>query len=108
MSELLNTAIGPFTAKIWLGILSLALIAAGTVVVISKNRDEKLVDAGREAGASDAVRQGQDITLDQNRKANDAGNKVRDNRDGALYAQCMRNATDATRANCEQFRPVSD
>lgn len=108
MIALPDTVIGPLKAKVWLGILSVVLIIAGTIVVVAKNRDEKLVETGREAGASDATAKGHETTLDQARRANDAGNQVRDNRGDALYRGCLLDATAESRANCERFKPLSD
>lgn len=106
MTALLDTVIGPLKAKVWLAIVSLALVIAGTAVVISKNRDAKLVDTGREAGSAGAVARGHETTLDQARRANDAGNQVRDNRGDALYRSCLLDATAESRVRCERFRPL--
>lgn len=108
MKDLLNTVIGPFTAKIWFGLLSLALIVAGTAVVIAKNRDTKLVDTGREAGTAGAVAEGQKSILDQVGKANEAEDQVRRSGGAERYERCLRYATADTRANCDALRPVPD
>lgn len=108
MKDLLSGAIAGVSNKIWLAIISLALVIAGTVVVISKNRDTKLVDTGREAGSAGAVARGHETTLDQARRANDAGNQVRDNRGDALYRSCLLDATAESRVRCERFRPLPD
>ncbi len=108
MSALLDTVIGPLKAKVWLGILSVVLIIAGTIVVIAKNRDEKLVETGREAGTAGAVAEGQKSILDQVGKANEAEDKVRRGGDAEHYERCLRYATADTRANCDALRPVPD
>lgn len=108
MKDLLNTAIGPFTAKIWMGLLGIVLIAAGTAVVIAKNRDAKLVDTGREAGSAGAVAEGRKIILDQVGKANEAEDQVRRGGDAERYQRCLRYATPDTRANCDALRPMPD
>lgn len=108
MKELLGTVIGPFTAKIWLGILGIALIIGATFVVMSKNRDAKLVETGREAGTAGAVATGQAAILKQVERANNAEQEITRGGDAARYDRCLRNATPDTSANCERFRPVSD
>jgi hypothetical protein len=108
MKDLLGTVIGPFTAKIWLGLLGLALIIGGTVVVISKNRDEKLVDTGREAGAATAVVAGQADVLNQVERANDAEQEIAAAAESAAFDRCVRNSTPRSRASCDRFRPVPD
>lgn len=108
MKDLLGTVIGPFTAKIWLGILGLALVGAGMFVVISKNRDNKLVETAKDSGAAEAVVAGQANIIDQVEKANEAEQEVRTGGDADRHARCLRNSTPDTRANCERFRPVPD
>lgn len=92
------------TSKVFLWIIGLALVVGGTIVVISKNRDEKLVATGKEAGSSTAVAAGQAVTLDQTEKANAAGNEVRNDRGNARYDECVRDSTPATRGNCARYR----
>lgn len=108
MKELLGTVIGPFTAKIWMALLGLALIVGGTLVVISKNRDAKLVDTGREAGGNAAVVEGQRDILSQVERANNAEQEITRGGDAAAYDRCLRYATADSRAGCERFRPVLD
>lgn len=104
LHELLNTALGPFKVKIWLAIVAGLAMIAFAAIKIADNRDKRMIETAQESGAVKAQSEGKSTTLKQNKDANDAGNKVRDNRDGALYAECLRSSTDATRANCEQFR----
>lgn len=108
MKDLLQTITGAVTSKVFLWALGLALILGGTLVVISKNRDAKLVDTGREAGSAATVATGQAAILEQVERANDAEEEVARGGDAARYDRCLRNATADTRANCERFRPVPD
>lgn len=97
------------SSKAFAWALGLALIVGGTLVVISKNRDNKLVSTGREAGAATAVVAGQGQILTQVERANDAETQVRRGGDAARYDRCLRsNASAETRVNCERFRPVPD
>lgn len=106
MKDLLGTVIGPFTAKIWLGILGIALIAAGTFVVIAKNRDNKLVETGRKAGASEAVTKGHESTLGQLKDANDAEQGIRagGERNADRYNQCLQDSDRP--GSCARYKPL--
>lgn len=108
MKDLLGTVIGPFTAKLWLGLLGLVLIAAGTFVVIVKNRDARLVETAKDSGAAEAVVIGQRDILGQVERANNAEQEVHRGGDAARFDRCVRNSTPDTRANCDRFRPVPD
>ncbi len=108
MKEVLSGIIAPFTSKIGMSLLALALVIAGTIIVINKNRDTALVDGGREAGKAQAESAGQKSILDQVGKANEAEDKVRRGGDAERYERCLRYATVDTRANCDALRPVPD
>jgi hypothetical protein len=108
MKDLLNTAIGPFTAKIWLAILTALALAAWAVVQIADNSDRRKIEVAKEAGAAGAVIGGQRDILDQVERANNAEQEIHRGGDADRHERCLRIATDATRANCERFRPVPD
>ena len=108
MPEILNTVIGPFTAKIWLAILTALALAAWAVVEIADNSDKRKIDVAKEAGAADAVIGGQRDILTQIERANNAEQEVGRSDAVTRYERCLRIATDATRPSCERFRPLSD
>lgn len=90
-------------------VLGIALIAAAsaTVIAVADNAVEDTLNTAKNAGASEAVVAGQKTTLSQNKDATDAGNEVRDNRGNAMFDECVRSATPATRANCDALRNVT-
>ena len=94
------------TPKGWLVIGAVALLIAGVtaVVLISDNRDKRLIETAETSGESKAVTRGYETTLEQNGKANEAGNQVRDGRGNAVFDECVRSATPETRINCDAFR----
>ena len=106
LSAIATAALKPLWAKLLAAAIPLALIAAGAWIVINRERDERLVDSGREAGAATVVIEGQKQTLDQSRKANEARNDIRNDRDNARYDECLRSASAATRDNCVIFQQV--
>lgn len=110
IDTILNGALFGVKGKIWLVILAALAFAAGVVIVIADNAVEDTLNTAKEAGAATAIVEGHKTTLEQTGKANEAGNQVRDNRDNAVYDQCVRAATAATRINCEAFRnePLPD
>lgn len=108
MKNLIDGALGFVTSKAFLALVAIATVLAAAMIVIAKNRDNRLVETGREAGASGAVAEGQRDILDQVERANDAENEIVRSGDAGRYERCLRNATDATRPNCERFRPLPD
>ena len=93
---------------IWIGALLLIASAITTVVLIADNRDKRLVETGREAGASSAVIEGQRDVLGQVERANNATAEIRSSDNAARHERCLRNSTPATRANCKRFAPLPD
>lgn len=108
LEGLLSGALKPLWAKALAALIPLAMIAAGAWIITEKNRDKKLVETGKEAGAAGAVVDQQNETLTQIERANDAEDQVRRSDDAGRYERCLRLATAETRANCERFKPVSD
>jgi len=108
LGELLNTGFGPFKVKIWLAILAAMMLAAGVVVKVIDNRDERLIDTAKDAGSAGAVIEGQKDTLDQVERANNADREIDRGGDAARYERCLRNATAESRANCDRFAPLPD
>ncbi len=94
------------TSKLFLWALGLSLIVGGTLVVINKNRDTKLVTTGKEAGAATAVVAGQEAILNQVEAANNAEQEITRGGDAAAFDRCVRYATADSRAGCDRFRPV--
>ena len=101
LSAIAAAALKPLWAKLLAAAIPLALIAAGAWIVIERERDERLVDSGREAGAAMVVIEGQKQTLDMNRKANDAETEIRRGGDVAVDG-CVSNAR-GDASGCERF-----
>jgi hypothetical protein len=91
----------------WLLIVVAALVGLGVWLSAREAADDRRNQA---IGATKAISAGQTVTLQQNKEANDAGHKVRDNRGSAVFDECVRSATAETRVNCERFRnqPLPD
>ena len=96
------------TPKGWLVIGAVALLVAGVtaVVLISDNRDERLIETAETSGESKAVTRGYETTLSQTKDANDAEQDLQrgGDRSAAKYDQCLQDAR--TKSRCEQFRPL--
>ena len=75
--------VGRFISSIaptgWIAIGVVALLIAGVTaaVLISGNRDDRLIDTAHKGGAADAVITGQNTTLNQLGDANDAQQEIR-------------------------------
>lgn len=103
---------GWFTAlaqgqKIALGVVVLLLI--GAVIVIANSWFDKTLDRAEEKGAGAAIQAGQDLTLENVGKANEATDKIERDVDSARYLECLRGTR--TPRNCERYRqdePVPD
>ena len=95
------------TPKGWLiiGAVTLLVSAVTAVVLIADNRDKRMIETAEQGGATKAVVEGQDRILQQVERANDAESEVDRSDDAARYERCLRNATPATRANCQRFVP---
>lgn len=97
-----------FGAPRWL--LGLAIILAiGGLAAYVANRLESTVDTisntARDAGKAEAVAAGQETTLNQVEKGNEAATQIRDNRGLARFCQCVRSATPETARNCVRYLP---
>ena len=109
----LLSSVGRFIGSIaptgWIAIGVVALLIAGvtTAVLISGNRDDRLIETAQESGAADAVISGQNTTLDQLGDANDVEQEIRTGgeRSAARYDDCMRNSRRP--ASCERYRPAT-
>lgn len=108
LGNLLDMGLGPFKVKIWFGLAAFLAMVAFVVIKIADNRDERMIDTAKEGGAASAVIEGQNDTLSQVEKANEAERKIDRNGDSDRYARCLRNSTEASRANCARFKPVPD
>ena len=104
MEAITSTVFGTLKGKIAMGLLAFGLIAAGIAIKIASDRDQKMINTAASAGASAAVAAGQKTTLKQNKDASDASNQIRNDVGDAVYNQCLRSATSATRTNCESLR----
>lgn len=109
-----SLAIGKFFASItpkgWLviGVAAALVAAVAAVVIISDNRDKRLVETAEGAGAADAVITGQNRTLDQLGDANDAEANLRagGERNADRFNQCLQ---DSRRPEaCERYRPRAE
>lgn len=108
LAELLSTSLGPFKVKVWLGILVALAMVAGVIITIADNRDKRMVDTAKDAGAASAVIQGQQDTLEQVERAKNVEDEIARGGDADRYERCLRNATARSRANCARFKPVPD
>ena len=93
---------------IWIAAVSVLVGAAFVVIEIADNRDKRMIETASEAGANEAVVEGQRDILSQVERANNAEQEINRSGDADRYARCLRNASPDTRANCERFRPVPD
>lgn len=88
------------------GVLGVVLIAA---LFLSLREQERKDDkANQEIGETKAVNAGQEATLNQVERANDAEAKIRTSGDAGKYERCVRYSSPDTRANCAAFAPVPD
>lgn len=87
--------------KIAIGLIVLLFIAA--LIIIANNWFDETLDRAEEKGAGAAVQAGQDLTLDNVEKANEATIEIERDVDGAKYRECLRGTR--TPGNCERYRP---
>ena len=106
LSAIVSAATKPLWAKLVLALVAIAPIAVGGWLAYQKYHDRQLVETGEIIGTERAVRQGHEQTLDESRKANEARNDIRNDRDNARYDECLRSASAATRGNCVIFQQV--
>lgn len=97
-----------FGAPRWLLGLGILAVLVGGVAYVA-NRLESTVDTisttARDAGRAEAVADGQETTLNQVEKGNEAATQIRDNRGLARFCQCVRSATPETARNCVRYLP---
>lgn len=89
---------------VWLAALAAIGAVAFVIIQIADNRDKRMIETASEAGASGAVIEGQNTTLQQTGDANEAGNEVRDDRGNARYDECLRSVAETHRGFCERYR----
>lgn len=106
MKDLFASIRGSLSGKLLPWIIGLALVAAGTFVVISKNRDNKLVETGRQSGASEAITKGHESTLGQLKDANNAEQDIRASgeRSDARYLGCLQDSDRP--GSCDRYKPL--
>ena len=101
--------IGSIAPKGWIAIGLVTLLIAGVTaaVLISGQRDDRLIETAQEGGAADAVISGQNTTLDQLGDANNAEQEIRNagERSAARFDDCLRN--NRREGACERFRPIA-
>ncbi|TXH79699.1 MAG: hypothetical protein E6Q77_12120, partial [Rhizobium sp.] len=91
-----------FGAPRWLfGFVILIAIAGLTAYIVGKvgSTVETISTTARDAGRAEAVAAGQETTLNQVEKGNEAATQIRDNRGLARFCQCVRSATPETARN---------
>lgn len=95
-----------FGAPRWLLGLGI-LLALGTIAaVIVSNIDstvKTISTTARDAGRTEAVVEGNKVTLDQVEKANEAATEIRNDRGDARFCECVRGATKDTARNCVRY-----
>lgn len=97
-----------FGAPRWLfGLVILIAIAGLTAYIVGKvdSTVETISTTARDAGRAEAVAAGQETTLNQVEKGNEAATQIRDNRGLARFCQCVRSATPETARNCVRYLP---
>lgn len=97
-----------FGAPRWLfGLVILIAIAGLTAYIVGKvgSTVETISTTARDAGRAEAVADGQETTLNQVEKGNEAATQIRDNRGLARFCQCVRSATPETARNCVRYLP---
>ena len=97
-----------FGAPRWLfGLVILIAIAGLAAYIVGKvdSTVETISTTARDAGRAEAVAAGQETTLNQVEKGNEAATQIRDNRGLARFCQCVRNATEETARNCVRYLP---
>lgn len=82
-----------------LGVLAIG-VAVFAFIQAADKRHENTIEIAKEAGASEAVAAGQDLTLKQIGNANEAGIKIRNNVSTSRFCECVRSATRSTSGNC--------
>ena len=89
----------------WVPIAIIALFIAWLFYFTVTSLFDKSLDTAKEAGATGAVLQGQNQTLDQLKDANDAETKLRTDgpRSAIAYAECLRN--NRNYPACERYNP---
>ncbi|TCD04287.1 hypothetical protein EYB45_08555 [Erythrobacteraceae bacterium CFH 75059] len=80
--------------------------AAATLVTITDNRDRRLADTARDAGAAATTVEQQRSVLEQIERAHHAEMEIDRGGDAGRYERCLRDATHDTRAHCDRFKPV--
>tara|TARA_B100002049_G_scaffold107410_1_gene79211 strand:+ start:96 stop:431 length:336 start_codon:yes stop_codon:yes gene_type:complete len=92
----------------WVWLAGLAIIAAIAFVVIeiADNRDKRMVETAQESGATGAIVDGQNQTLDQIGKANEGRNEITGGRSAADYEQCLLDSAPGYESSCERFKPL--
>ncbi len=109
MKAQIGRLIGSIAPKGWIALVVVALLIAAVTaaVLISDNREERLIDTAKDSGAAEAVITGQTTTLDQLGDANDAEQDLRSGgeRSAARHAECLRNSRRP--AACERYRPLA-
>lgn len=110
---MIGTAFAAFQAlstgkKVIGGLVALLAIGAMvfTVISVANNWYDKTVENAEETGSLKAEKAGQDLTLEQIGKANDAENKIIRNIDNAKFVECLR----GTRipSSCDRYKPVEN
>jgi hypothetical protein len=95
-----------FGAPRWLlGLTVLALLAGSTAWIVGKINStvETISTTARDAGRTEAVVEGNKVTLEQVEKANEAVIEIRNDRGDARFCECVRGATKSTASNCVRF-----
>lgn len=84
-------------------LLALAIGAAiFTFIKVQDAKHENTIEVAKDAGAAEALKAGQDLTLEQIGEANEAGNEIRNDVGYSRFCQCVRSATASTASNCDK------
>ncbi|MCB2079628.1 MAG: hypothetical protein KDE55_18270, partial [Novosphingobium sp.] len=90
-------------AGAWLAIVAGLGLLVFTTVRVFDNAVEDGLDTARQAGATDAVKTGQDTTLSQIGDANNASDQIRNDAGLARFCECRLSATPDTARYCVRY-----
>ncbi len=75
------------------------------IIAVANHKTDKTIEIAKEAGSYEAVSKGQQITLDQVSKANEANTRINNAGDPLKYDTCLRDSAPGYERNCERYKP---
>jgi hypothetical protein len=92
----------------WIWVVGVAVILAAGVTIaiaVSNHKTDALVTVAEKSGETKAVVKGQETTLNQVSKANEATARVNNAGDPLKYDTCLRDSAPGYEGNCERYKP---